>query len=45
MGAVRRLTARFDVMADYCYSQYGTENGKYSPKNFSGGMIFHFVRK
>jgi hypothetical protein len=44
-GVVRRLSPRLDAVVDYDYSQYGTENGKYNPKHFSAGIIFHIVRQ
>jgi hypothetical protein len=45
MGVVRRLNPRLDASVDYDYSEYGTENGKYNPKHFSAGIIFHIVKQ
>ena len=45
MGVSKQLTPRFDVVADFDYSQYGASNGEYNPKTFSAGVIFHFVKR
>jgi len=44
-GLAKRLSPRFDVVADYGYSQFGVNNGEYNPKNISAGVIFHFVKR
>jgi predicted porin len=44
-GAVRHLTPRLDAVVDYNYSQYGVEGGKYNPKNFNIGVLFHLVKR
>jgi hypothetical protein len=45
MGVTKQLTPRFDVVADYDYSQYGANNGEYNPKTFSAGVVFHFEKR
>lgn len=42
VGISRQLTSRLDVVLDYSYSQYGTNNGEYNPKSYSAGIVYHF---
>ena len=44
-GVSREISSRFDVVVDASYSQYGTENGKYNPLNYSAGVLFHFNKR
>jgi len=44
-GLAKRVTPRWDVTADYSYSQYFALGGEYNPKTFSVGAMFHFVKR
>jgi hypothetical protein len=44
-GVARPISPRFDVVADYSYSQYGANLGEYHPKSYSAGVIFHLVKR
>jgi hypothetical protein len=44
-GVSKQLTPRFDVVADYSYSQYYALGGQFNPKTYSIGTIFHFVKR
>lgn len=44
-GLAKRVSPRFDVVADYSYSQYYALGGEYNPKTFSVGGIFHLTRR
>ena len=45
MGLSRRVAARLDVVADYSYSQYGTNDGQFNPKSYSAGVIVHLSKR
>ena len=45
MGVSRPVSSRLDVVADYSYSQYGTNDGEYNPKSYSAGLIFHLSKR
>lgn len=44
-GLAKRVSPRFDVVADYSYSQYYALGGEYNPKTFSVGGIFHLSKR
>jgi len=44
-GLGRRISPRFDLVADYSYSQYYALDGEFNPKTFSIGTIFHFNKR
>jgi hypothetical protein len=44
-GVTRPISSRLDALVDYSYAQYGTANGQYNPKSFSGGIVYHFVKR
>jgi opacity protein-like surface antigen len=44
-GVAKKLTSRFDLVADYSYAQYYGLGGQYNPKTYSIGGIFHFTRR
>lgn len=44
-GLAKRVTPRWDISADYSYSQYYALGGEYNPKTFSVGAVFHFVKR
>ncbi len=44
-GVAKKLTPRWDVAADFSYSQYYAFGGAYNPKSFGVGAIYHFVRR
>jgi len=44
-GVGKRISPRFDLVADYSYSQYYALGGQFNPKTFSVGTIFHFVKR
>jgi hypothetical protein len=44
-GVAKRLSPRWDLVADYSYSQYYAYGGQYNPKTFSLGAAWHFVKR
>jgi opacity protein-like surface antigen len=44
-GLAKKVSPRWDISADYSYSQYYALGGEYNPKSFSIGAIFHFVKR
>jgi hypothetical protein len=44
-GVTRPLSSRLDALVDYSYAQYGVNNGEFNPKSFSGGIVYHFVKR
>jgi len=44
-GLAKRVSPRWDISADYSYSQYYALGGQYNPKTFSVGAVFHFVKR
>jgi len=44
-GVAKRISAHWDVTADYSYQQYYALNGEYNPKTYSVGAIYHFVKR
>lgn len=44
-GVTKRLSPRWDLVADYSYSQYYAYGGQYNPKTFSLGGVWHFVKR
>jgi hypothetical protein len=44
-GVAKRITPRFDLVAEYSYSQYGANMSEYAPKSYSIGTIFHFTKR
>jgi hypothetical protein len=44
-GVAKKLTSRFDLVADYSYAQYYGLGGEYNPKTYSIGGIFHFTKR
>ena len=44
-GVAKRVSSRWDISADYSYSQYYALGGEYNPKTFSVGAVFHFVKR
>jgi opacity protein-like surface antigen len=44
-GVAKKVSPRWDISADYSYSQYYALGGEYNPKSFSVGAIFHFVKR
>jgi len=44
-GVGKRVSPRFDLVADYSYSQYYALDGEFNPKTFSIGTIFHFNKR
>ncbi len=44
-GVAKRLTPRFDAVADFSYAQYYGLGGQYNPKTYSVGGIFHFTKR
>jgi len=44
-GLAKKVSSRWDISADYSYSQYYALGGQYNPKTFGVGAIFHFVKR
>jgi hypothetical protein len=44
-GVAKRISAHWDVTADYSYAQYYALSGEYNPKTYSVGTVFHFVKR
>jgi hypothetical protein len=44
-GIAKKVSPRWDIAADYSYSQYYALGGEYNPKTFSLGAIYHFVKR
>jgi hypothetical protein len=44
-GISKRVSPRWDVVADYSYAQYYALGGQYNPKTFSIGGVFHFLKR
>jgi len=44
-GLGKRMSPRFDLVADYSYSQYYALGGQFNPKTFSIGTIYHFNKR
>jgi len=44
-GVGKRISPRFDLVADYSYSQYYALGGQFNPKTFSIGTIYHFNKR
>jgi hypothetical protein len=44
-GIAKRISAHWDVTADYSYAQYYALSGEYNPKTYSVGTIFHLVKR
>jgi len=44
-GIGKRISPRFDLVADYSYSQFYALDGEFNPKTFSIGTIFHFIKR
>ena len=45
MGVAKKVSPRWDISADYSYSQYYALGGEYNPKTFGVGAVFHFVKR
>lgn len=45
VGVAKQVSPRWDISADYSYSQYYALGGEYNPKTFSVGAVFHFVKR
>jgi len=43
-GLTKRLTKRWDVVADYSWAHYGAFQNTYSPQTYSAGAMFYFSR-
>jgi len=44
-GISKRVSPRWDISAQYSYSQYYALGGAYNPKTFSVGAVLHFVKR
>ena len=44
-GVEKQVSPRWDVVADYSYSQYYAFGGEYNPKTYSLGAVFHFEKR
>jgi hypothetical protein len=44
-GVAKRVSPRWDAVADYSYSQYYALGGQYNPKTYSIGAVYHFVKR
>ena len=44
-GMAKRVSPRWDIYAEYSYSQYYAFGGAYNPKTFGAGAIFHFAKR
>jgi len=44
-GIAKRVSPRWDIEAQYSYSQYYAFGGSYNPKTFSLGAVFHLVKR
>jgi hypothetical protein len=44
-GVTRRLAPRLDLVADYDYSQFGADNGRFNPKNFNAGVVIRLNKR
>jgi len=44
-GVTKRVSPRWDIAAEYSYSQYYALGGQYNPKTYSIGAVYHFVRR
>jgi len=44
-GVAKRVSPRWDISADFSYSQYYALGGEYNPKSFGVGAIYHFVKR
>lgn len=45
VGVAKRVSPRFDVYGEFSYTNYFGNGGEYNPKVFSGGVIFHLVKR
>jgi hypothetical protein len=45
MGVLKRLSPRWDAVAEYSYSQYYALGGQYNPKTYSIGGVYHFIKR
>ena len=43
-GLTKKLSRRWDVVADYSWAHYGAFQNTYSPQTFSAGGMFYFSR-
>jgi len=34
-----------DVVLEYSFVEYGLNNGEYNPQCYSGGVVYHFVKR
>jgi len=44
-GVAKQLTPRLDVVLEYSFVEYGLNNGEYNPQCYSGGVVYHFVKR
>jgi len=44
-GLAKRVSPRWDIYADFSYSQYYALGGQYNPKSFGLGAMYHFVKR
>ncbi|HZL26331.1 MAG TPA: outer membrane beta-barrel protein [Acidobacteriaceae bacterium] len=44
-GVTKRVSPRWDVAAEYSYSQYYALGGQYNPKTYSIGAVYHFTKR
>jgi hypothetical protein len=44
-GVAKKVSPRWDIEANYSYSQFYALGGQYNPKSFGIGAIFHFVKR
>lgn len=44
-GVAKAVNARWDIVADYSYSQFYGYGGEYNPKTVSLGLVYHFVKR
>ena len=44
-GVAKQLNSRLDAVVEYDYTQYGANDGEFNPKSFSGGVVFHFIKR
>jgi hypothetical protein len=43
-GLTKRLSTRWDMVADYSWAHFGAFTGMYSPQTFNAGAVFNFSR-
>jgi hypothetical protein len=44
-GIAKQITPRLDIALDYSYAQFGFNFGQFTPKSYSGGLVYHFASR